>query len=340
MIRLKENIILHLPIWVGWLLLATCLAVLCPGSAWALGTSAGTPIINTATVNYTLGADPTLRTRTATDTFNVMEVIDVVVTWQDAANVPVNSPHADAVLTFLITNTGNGPEDIELLTNDTLVGDLFDPSVQDIYLESNSTLGWQADDTLYGGGNIAFTADESMTVYVRSDIPPLRANAETGDLQLTARSMTAGAAGSPMGTLLLGLGFGGVDAMVGTTNADGDAIGTYEVSAAAVALNKSVVQIADPYGGNQPYTSAQVTYRIVVNVTGFGTAEALVIADVIPADMTYVAGSLVLDGTPQTDGLDGDSGDFNITNANTVTINLGDTVAPATYTIEFDTTIN
>ncbi len=337
MIRLKEAKNFYLPPWVGWFLLVACLAVFWAGSAWALGTSAGTPIINTATINYTLVADPTPRTSTASNSFDVMEVLDVVVTWQDAANVSVNSPHALAVTTFRVTNTGNGPEDFELLTNDILGGDDFDPTVQDIYLESNGTPGWQAGDTLYGGGGITFNADQGMTIYVRSDIPPSLANGDTGDLQFTARALTAGAAGSAAGTLLPGLGYNGVDAVVGTTNADGDAIGTYEVSAAAVALTKSVVQIVDPYGGNQPYTSAQVTYRIVVDVTGFGTAEALVITDAIPADMTYVNGSIVLDGTPQSDGADADNGEFI---ANTVTLNLGDTVAPATFTIEFATTIN
>lgn len=340
MVRLKEIKNSHIPPLVGWLFLATCLVAHWAGSAWALGTSAGTPIVNTATVNYTLGTDPTPRASTATDSFNVVEVIDVVTTWQDGANVPVNSPHTDAVLTFLVTNTGNGPEDIELLTNETLVGDLFDPSLQDIFLESNGTLGWQSDDTLYTGGGISFAADEAATVYMRCDIPSGQANADTGNLQVTAQSMTTSAAGSPAGTLLVGLGFGGVDAIVGNTQADGDAIGTYEVLAAAVNLVKSVALIEDLYGGNQPYTSATVTYRIVVNVTGFGTAEALEVTDLIPADMTYVNGTLSLDGATLTDTADADNGDVNVTYPDTVTVNLGDTVAPATYTIEFDTTIN
>lgn len=321
-------------------MLAACLVVLWATPVWALGTSAGTPIVNTATVDYTLGADPTPLSSTAPDsTFYVQEVVDVVVTWQDVTHVPVNSPHAAAILTFLITNTGNGTEDMDLFPNAGLTGDNFDPILQDIYLESNGTPGWQATDTLYGG-SISLAADDAVTVYVRSDIPGLLADASTGDFQLVARALTLGAAGSPAGTVLSGRGTGGVDAIVGTTNADGEVTGTYEVTAAAVALTKSIVQIVDPYGGNQPYTSARVTYRIVVDVTGFGTAEALVITDLIPADMTYLTGTMVLDGVPQTDGADADSGDFNSTNVNTVTVTLGDIVAPATYTIEFNTTIN
>lgn len=321
-------------------MLAACLVALWGASTvFALGTSAGTPIINTATVHYTLGADPTPRSGTASDSFNVLEVIDVVVTWQDGANIPVHTPHADAALTFLVTNTGNGPEDMELLADDSVGGDDFDPVFQDIYIESNGTPGWQTTDSVYGG-SISFAADQAVTVYVRSDMPAGLANTDTGNLQLRARALTTGAAGSPAGTQLPGLGFNSVDAIVGTTQGDGAATGTHEVSAASVHLTKSIVQIVDPYGGNQPYTSARITYRIVADVTGFGTAEALVITDAIPADMRYVSDSLVLDGTPLSDGADSDNGDFNITNANTVTVTLGDTVAPATHTLTFDTTIN
>jgi uncharacterized repeat protein (TIGR01451 family) len=142
--------------------------------------------------------------------------------------------------------------------------------------------------------------------------------------------------------VLANAGPGLLDAIVGTTSADGNATGTYEVSFAAVALVKSIAQIVDPYGGDRPYPGAVVTYRITVDITGSGTAEAVVITDTIPADMTYVTGSMQLDGIAQTDANDApaDTSNFGITTANTVTVNLGDTVAPAIRIIEFNTTIN
>ena len=65
-----------------------------------------------------------------------------------------------------------------------------------------------------------------------------------------------------------------------------------------------------------------MTYRIAVDVSGSGTADALVVTDVIPADMTYVPGSIVLDGTPQTDADDPavDGSDFNVSRTGTVSV--------------------
>ena len=346
MVRLKEENRILIITLCRWTLFTVGLVGLWVHTALALGTSAGTPITNTATVTYTVGSDPTLYSRTASDAFSVFEIIDVVVTWQDGANVPVGTPHTDAVSTFQVTNTGNGPEAFRLSTMDTLSGDDFNPVMTSIWVESNGTPGIQisgaAPDTPYViGSGISFLSDEAVTLYLLGNIPGTLSDGQTGIVQLTAEAMTANAAGAAAGTQLPNAGVGG-NAMVGSTNADGSAQGQYEVSAPAVTLYKSITQINDPYGGNGPYTSAQVTYAILVNVTGSGTAEGLVVTDVLPVYTTYVPGSLVLDGTPQTDADDApvDNSDFDVTGQNTVTVNLGDTVAPATRTITFLATIN
>ena len=322
------------------------LVLLWAQSGWALGTSAGTAITNTATVSYTVGSNPTLFSETASDAFTVLEIIDVVVTWQDGVNVPVGTPYADAALTFQVTNTGNGPEDYQFTTVDTLSGDDFNPVMRSIWMESNSQPGIQVSgatpDTPYVlGSGVSVQADDAVTCYLLSDVPAALSDGQIGAVQLTAEAMTASAAGAAAGTELPNAGVGG-SAVVGITNADGSAQGNYEVSAPEVTLYKSITRINDPYGGSEPYTSAQITYAILVNVTGSGTAEALVVTDVLPDHTTYVPGSLSLDGTPQTDADDApvDYSDFNVTQNNTITVNLGDTVAPATRTITFLATIN
>ncbi|MCP3955285.1 MAG: hypothetical protein GY697_24150, partial [Desulfobacterales bacterium] len=122
MFRLREEKFRQAPPVVGWLVLAACLAALWADPAWALGTPAGTNIFNQATVTYSLGSNPTRLTRTASDSFEVLEIIDTVVTWQDATNVQVHTPHSEGVLTFLLTNTGNGPEAFALTADDSLGG--------------------------------------------------------------------------------------------------------------------------------------------------------------------------------------------------------------------------
>ena len=349
MFRLKEESKWIISLIFRVTALTVCLLVWWANVAHALGTAAGTSIANTATVDYTLGSDPTAHTSAASDAFTVVEIIDVAVTWQDGANVPVATPQANAALTFQVSNTGNGPEDFLLSADHNIAGDDFNPvpsAPATLWLESNGTIGLQttgsaADTPLVMGASTALNGDASAIVYVLSDIPGTLIDSNTGHVQFSADAVTTGAAGAAAGTELPGAGVGG-NAIVGSTNADSIAMGCYEVSAPQVSLTKSIVQMLDPSGGSQPYTSAQVTYRIQVDVTGNGMAEALVITDAVPVNTTFVAGSITLDGISQTDAVDPptDNADFSITTVDTVTVDLGDTAAPSTRFIEFSVTID
>lgn len=349
MLRLKEeNFSECKPPLVGWVMLAACLAVLCGGPAWALGTSAGTVIANTATVAYTVGGNPTAQSVSAANTFRVLEVIDAAIAWQDGGAVAVRSPQGNGTLTFLLTNTGNGSEAFALTAVDALSGDGFDPEAQAFWIESNGTTGLQTTgatpDTLYQAGlndpNLA--ADAGAVIYLLSNIPAGVADTALGRVQVVAAATTPGAAGAAAGTELIGAGAGGVNAVVGASNADTETTATYVVASVTVNVTKSIVRIVDRFGGSQPFPGARVTYRLTVATTGSGTAEALVVTDTIPADMAYVPNSMRLDGAAQSDTVDApsDPSDFNVTSANTVTVTIGDTVAPATHTIDFITTIN
>jgi uncharacterized repeat protein (TIGR01451 family) len=175
---------------------------------------------------------------------------------------------------------------------------------------------------------------------VLSNIPSGYGDGDRGDVQVTAQSLTPGAAGRLPGTLLTGAGAGGLDAVVGTSLAESQATAAYVVATVTVSLTKTIHRIADLAGGDRPSTGARVTYRIQVDVSGSGIAQGLMVSDPNPTDMTYVAGSLLLDGVALTDAADGDIGDFDNTALNTMTVVFNDTVAPATWIIEFDTTID
>jgi uncharacterized repeat protein (TIGR01451 family) len=331
--------------------LAVCLAawgVICGGNAWALGTPASTVIVSTASVAYTPAGTPDPVTLTASTSFHVLELIDTVVTWQDAADVAVNTPQADAVLTFLLSNTGNGPEAFQLSTLDNLGGDDFDPQARALWLETNGQSGLQSGgsdpDTPYQSGvnDPELAADGSQVIYLLSDIPSGAGDGGRGQVQLTVQAASPGAANAAPGTELAGQGLNGVSAVVGTTRAAGTAAGWYRVAAVSVGLTKSIAAISDTAGGTNPYPGARVTYRIRVEVAGTGLARALVISDPVPADMTYVAGSITLDGHAQSDADDmpSDTSDYNFTAPGAVTVNLGDVNAPAVHIIAFATTIN
>ena len=310
-----------------------------PASAMAIGTSAGIDISNSSKAEYSIaGSSGSVNGNIVT--FRVDEKLDVNVTWQDAANVGVSTPDTNQILTFLLTNTGNGNDSYTLNVQNTLGGDQFNPVQVDIYLDTNGNGNFNAGvDTLYipGTNDPVLAADASQTIFVRNNIPASLNGGDLGNSQLTATSTTG--SGAPA-TSFANAGDNNTTAVVGTSGGSSSAIGTYDVTNATVALLKSVV-ISDPLGGNQPMPGATMTYSIQVSVTGPGTANGVVITDPIPANATYTTGTLTLNAVSLSDVADGDAGDVGGTTPNTATVDLGNlTAASPIQTITFEVIIN
>ena len=321
--------------------------VLCaaPSAVDAAGTAAGTVIQNTATLTYSIGGGPQQSATTPPAAFTVAELINVTLVWQDAANVAVGSPDSNRALTFLVTNTGNGPEAFSLARNNAVAGDNYDPangSAGAIFLESGLQPGFQASgpnaDTLYvAGNNPTLAADAGRIVYIVSDTPAALVTGNVGRVELSVAATTPGAAGSAPGTTLVGLGQGGVDAVVGATRAQARQTGGYIVGGVAVTVAKSVVSVVDPAGGTTVRSGSIVTYRIVLSVNGGGTADNLALDDPLPASTTYVTNSISVNGTARTDAVDADSAEFS---SGAVKARFGNTAAPISHTVEFRVTVN
>ncbi len=310
-------------------------AVALPGVASAAGTVAGTPIDNTATATYTVGtANKTIDSNTVS--FKVDELLDVSVSSDDPGDVDVTTPDTDAVLTYTVTNGGNGPEAFTLAAIANRTADNFDPASYAIYLDTDNDGNFDpATDTLYvpGSNDPVLAPDDQVRVFIVSTIPGGLADGNRAEVALTATAKTG--SGTP-GTVIAGGGTGGVNAVVGATGARGEDSGYYAVSDVTVALAKSAV-VTNAYNSAEPIPGATITYTIVAKIMGSGVAKALVIGDSIPAGTTYVPGTLTLDGAPQTDAADGDKGSFA---ANAVAVNLGDVIPDATRTIAFKVMIN
>ncbi len=112
--------------------------------------------------------------------------------------------------------------------------------------------------------------------------------------------------------------------------------GAFIVSAATVTLVKSAV-ITNSLGTADPVPGATITYTIVATVAGSGSVSGLAITDNIPADTTYLPGSIKLGGAALSDAADGDAGDFNGTRIN---VALGTVAGGQTRTVTFQTTID
>ena len=320
-------------------MLVVLLALTLHQPTFAVGTTAGIDISNTATVDYVMGGSST-SANSNTATFRVDELLDVTVSWQDAANIGVATPDTNQVLTYLLTNTGNGVDDYRLGVQNTLGGDQLDPVLVNIYLDANANGVYNPGvDTQYitGTNDPVLAADASLTIFVLNNIPASLNGGDLGNSQLTARSNTI--SGTP-GASFANAGDNNTTAVVGASGATSKDTGIYEVTNTTVSLIKSVV-ISDPLGGSQPVPGATLTYSIDVSVSGPGTATGVVITDPIPANTTYTANTLSLNAVALTDVVDVDSGDVAGTTPNTVTVNLGDlTPASPVQTITFEVIIN
>lgn len=299
-------------------------------NAWAALTPAGTVINNTVTLDYDVAGLPASVTSN-TATVTVVELINVVLQWQDPSPVPVNSPDNADALSFLLTNTGNGVETFSITRNNAPpVPDQYNPltSAISLYRESNGIPGFQSG---VGGdavvtGDLTLNAEESIVLYLLSDTPGALATGNTGHVALTAVSTTAGAAGAVPGTSLSGLGDGGIDAVVGNSRAQATADGIYIVSGLAVNL----VKTASVLEGGDAAAGKTLVYTITASFVGSGTASNFVIVDPLPPQLTYVPGSIRLDGLAQTDADDAPVDQTKFV-GNTLTVALGDiTVTPAT----------
>jgi uncharacterized repeat protein (TIGR01451 family) len=304
----------------------------------AIGTAAGTNITSTATVDYSIGG--TSQTVISnTSSVIVSELINVTMALQ-SPTISVAAGATNEALLFLVTNTGNSLELFTLSGESVLVGDDFDPTpaAPFIYFDSDSSGDLSPADAPYvaGSNDPALAADASVAVLLVNDIPAGLPDGEYGRSELTATSNTG--TGAP-GTVLPGLGQGGVDAVIGMSGGEIAVVGDYLIGDILLSAVKSQA-VLDPFGGNQPIPGAAIAYQVVVTATGTGVALGTAFTDPIPASTTYVAGSMRLNGAPLTDAPDADAGSFVLGPAR-VAVSLGDlTSAAGPQTIDFRVTIN
>lgn len=311
----------------------TVLAVASPAAA--TGTAAGSKINNAAKATYSLPGGGSGSVDSNTVSLTVDELLDVSVAWSDGGDVSVSPGATGQVLTYLVTNNGNGSETFVLSARNALSGDDFDPSAFAIYLDSNADGNYDpgVDQAYVAGSNDpALAADASATVFIVSSIAAGEVDGSRAGLDLVATAKTG--SGAP-GTTFAGQGTGGGNAVVGATGADGQDDGYYKVSAAMVSLVKSAI-VSDPFGGSKAVPGSTISYTIVATVNGSGSLANLAIGDPIPTGSAYKPGSIKLEGNALTDLADTDAGEIS---ASGVAVRLGTVAAGQVRTVTFQVTI-
>jgi uncharacterized repeat protein (TIGR01451 family) len=302
--------------------------------ALAGGVTAGTLIENTATANFEEAGTPR-SVDSNTVTMRVDELLDVTVTSLDTG--PVSARRGDAVLTFEVTNPGNGPEAFRLTANPAVAGNDFDVTLRGVAIDSNGNGIYDegVDQILTGPLTTPVLApDARVTVFVLVTVPDSAKDGDTSDVELTAAAVTG--SGTP-GTTFAGQGQGGGDAVVGSTGAIDNARGVLISAVASVQLVKSVA-VRDPFGGTSAVPGSVATFTIEARVSGSGNVANLVVTDAIPAGTTYVPGTLTLDAGALTDAADADAG--TASDSAGINVTLGSVAAGTNRSITFNVTVD
>lgn len=315
-------------------IIATALLAGAATPALAGGVTAGTLIENTATASFEeVGVPRSVESNTVT--MRVDELLDVTVTSLDTGPITVRS--GNAVLTFEVTNPGNGPEAFRLTANPAVAGNDFDVTVRSVAIDTNGNGIYDdgIDQILTGPLTTPVLApDARVTVFVLVTVPGSAADGDTSNVELTAAAVTG--SGTP-GTSFAGQGQGGGDAVVGSTGAIDDARGVLNSAVANVQLVKSVA-LRDPFGGTSAVPGSIATFTIEARVSGSGSVANLVVTDAIPAGTTYVPGTLALNASALTDAADADVG--TASDSAGITVTLGSVPAGANRSITFKVTVD
>lgn len=177
-----------------------------PGCASAAGVTAGTLIQNIATATFTSGASGgTVQSNTVS--VKVDELLDVAVAGLTVAPVPTGS--TSAVLSYSVTNTGNGSEAFRILVDPAVAGNQFDATVQTIAIDTNgnSTYDPGIDQILANGtATPAIAADGSLRLFAIVNLPASAADGQNSQIRLAADCVALGIAREQVGGALGALG--------------------------------------------------------------------------------------------------------------------------------------
>lgn len=325
--------------------------------ALAAGTSSGTTITNSVTVNYSVGGNAQTAV-TANDSFTVDQRVNLTVT---AITTPVSvSPNqTNRVLAFDVTNLSNSAADLNLTTA-LRGGTAANISNIRIFRDTNGNRTLDADEL--GAGPITFldevAADATVAVLVVSDIGINAVNGDFFDVALTAAAHAAGTVGTLGSRLQASTGANQVNA-VDTVLFDGQGVsdaqydgafsaqGRYTVSGAVLTVAKTSRVVSDPVNlTNNPKAipGATIEYCITVaNAAGAATATGVNLLDDLPADVLYSAafGIFINGNATCTTGTPGGTyaAGAGVNGRDRITGTLSDVAAGQTRSLYFQVTI-
>lgn len=329
--------------------------------AFAAGTTAGTTVTNSVTLDYKVGGIDQNQV-TASDTFTVDRKVALTVTETGNIATTVSPGQVAAVTTFSVSNASNAPLDFALAATQLSGGtaphgatDNFNVSNVKTYADTNGNGNYDPGTDQEITYLDQVLADTSRTVFIVADVPLGRSTGDAAGVRLTATAAEAGAAGSLGATVTQtsGANTSGVDTVFADTNANGNvardgihfAEDDYVILAASLTATKTSRVISDPFNGTtnpKMIPGAVVEYCIAVaNAAGSATATGVNISDDVPDETTYDAAfGILLNGTVTGGSCNADGASGGSYAGGIVSGTLSDIAAGVTRTLVFRVSVN
>jgi len=281
-------------------------------AAYAVGTAANTTVNNRATVSYSVSGTPQTPIESSpagnstpgagngsSTAFVVDNRIDLTVT-EVSGNATVVTPgQNNAVLTYLVANTGNASQGLQLsaanLAGTTLFGqvDNVDFASLNVFVDSNANGAYDAGvDT---AANVdTLIADDDVAVFVVANVPLSATNAQFANVRLQARAAVPGTNGATLATETAGADTAGVDIVFGDAGRDAAEVADdqYAVQSAALSITKTSTAINDPFNGaTNPIAipGAVVEYVVTIANTGLVAAGGVSLSDTLDGNLTFAS---------------------------------------------------
>lgn len=303
-------------VWTG----IAIVALTATAPAFAVGTDAGTPIDNVATVEYQVNTVPqtviessptgnsTPGVGNGTDTsFLVDNRIDFTLVEEGGIATPVSPGETGVVTTFRLTNTGNAPQDFALTANNLAAGTVvFGGDADNQEMNALQAFADTNGDGVYSPGtDEAFvdsltndpgtTAANEILVFIVGTVPPDAIDGQFANVSLTAQAATAGSSGADIATETTGGNTALVDIVFGDAGEDNSetAEDSYAIASAALTVTKAAAIISDPFNGTTDplyVPGAIVEYTITVTNGGTSSAEQVNVSDTLTAELALALG--------------------------------------------------
>jgi len=280
----------------------------------AKGVKAGTVITNQATLDFSMGDGASFSIKSNEVKNIVSQVLNFVLEWQNSKPVEIYKGAKQKILNLSLKNEGNGKDNISIdLAKDSSL-DAFVESMQ-LYADTNKNGVLDKEDSVLS--SLFLEADQEMDIFlVTSMKDDVYSQSSHLDIKVSAKSNLGGS--GEKGTVHVGKGVDGVDAVDGISGGVSSKDVYYELRSQKPTFKKSVEYFKD---------RGYYLVTLELDIKGNTTLKNLVLTDRMPLGLRYRKNSIKFNKKYQSDKKDSDFASFDF-RVNRLTLNLAQLKLP------------